>query len=80
VPPVYPQPAKDNHIQGVVVLEATINKDGSVGNLNVITGHPLLIPAAMEAVKQWVYKPILVNGEPADHMTTVIVNFSLPPK
>ncbi|HEY2381326.1 MAG TPA: TonB family protein [Terriglobia bacterium] len=77
VPPVYPQLARDNHIEGVVVLEATINKDGIVENLNVVNGHPLLIPAAIEAVKQWVYKPVLLNGEPVGTVTTVTVNFAL---
>lgn len=78
VPPVYPQQAKDNHVQGVVVLEASIRKDGTVENLKVINGPALLIQAAIEAVKQWVYNPVLLNGEPVIAVTTVTVNFALP--
>jgi TonB family protein len=77
VPPVYPQLAKDERIEGVVTLEATINKDGTVENLNVINGHPLLIQPAVEAVKQWVYTPVLLNGEPVGVVTTLSVNFAL---
>ena len=77
VPPIYPQAAKDSHIQGVVVLEVQINKDGLVDNLKVITGHPLLVQAAIDAVRQWTYKPVLLNGQPVDFVTTVTVNFAL---
>jgi periplasmic protein TonB len=61
----------------VVVLEAVINKQGSVENLRVINGHPLLIQAALDAVKQWKYKPTLLNGEPVEVVTQVTVNFNL---
>ena len=63
--------------QGVVVLEAIINKQGSVENLRVVNGHPLLIQAALDAVKQWKYKPTLLNGEPVEVVTQVTVNFNL---
>jgi protein TonB len=63
--------------QGTVKFEATISKDGSIINLAVVSGPPLLIPAAMEAVKQWKYRPTLLNGEPVEVLTTIDVNFSL---
>ena len=77
VPPIYPQAAKDSHIQGVVVLEVQINKDGLVDNLKMISGHPLLAQAAIDAVRQWTYKPVLLNSQPVDFVTTVTVNFAL---
>jgi len=58
------------------VLEAVIGKDGSIQNLRVITGHPLLIKAAQDAVSQWRYKPTMLNGEPVEVVTTVTVNFA----
>ena len=80
VDPVYPDSAKDARIQGVVVLEAEISKEGKVENLRVITGHPLLIQAAIDAVKQWEYRPIMLNGAAVDVVTTVSVNFAFPPQ
>jgi protein TonB len=74
---VYPPLAKQARIQGVVHLTAVISKDGTIQNLQVISGHPLLVPAAMEAVKQWVYKPTLLNNEPVEVITQVDVNFTL---
>ena len=76
VQPVYPPEAKRARILGVVVLEAVIDKDGTVDNLKVITGHPLLIQAAIDAVKQWRYKPTLLNGELVPVVTTVTLNFT----
>lgn len=76
VAPVYPQEAKDAKIQGVVVLEAQIDKTGSIENLTVVTGDPLLIQAAIDAVKQWAYRPIMLNGQPVDVVTTITVNFA----
>jgi protein TonB len=76
VRPTYPPLAKQARIQGVVVLEAVIGKDGSIQNLRVITGHPLLIKAAQDAVSQWRYKPTMLNGEPVEVVTTVTVNFA----
>jgi TonB family protein len=77
--PVYPPEAKQARIQGVVKLSATIAKDGTVQNLEVLSGHPLLIPAALEAVKQWVYKPTLLNGQPVEVVTQIDVTFTLAP-
>src|SRR5271157_22295 len=77
VTPNYPQLAKQARIQGSVVLQAEISKDGTIQNLQLISGHPMLAPAAIEAVKQWRYKPYLLNGEPVAVETQVIVNFSL---
>ena len=76
VKPVYPPLAKQARIQGVVVLEAIISKEGTIDNLKVITGHPLLIQAAIDAVKQWKYKPTQLNGEPVEVVTTITVNFA----
>ncbi len=64
VQPNYPPLAKQARIQGQVVLQAEISKDGTIQNLQLISGHPMLAPAAIEAVKQWRYKPYLLNGEP----------------
>jgi len=75
--PVYPPLAKEARISGVVTLNAIIGKDGHVENLTVVSGHPLLVPAALDAVKNWVYKPTLLNGEPVQVQTTIDVNFTL---
>ena len=75
--PVYPQLAKQARIQGVVKLHALISKDGTIEDLKAISGHPLLIPAALEAVRQWVYSPTLLNGEPVGVDTEIDVNFTL---
>ena len=77
VEPQYPQMAKVAHIQGDVVLAATISKGGSIENLHQISGHPILVQAAMEAVKQWRYKPYLLNGEPVEVETTIKVTFKM---
>jgi protein TonB len=74
--PIYPPLAKQARISGVV-LNAIIGKDGTIQNLTVASGHPLLVPAAMEAVKQWVYQPTLLNGEPVEVVTQIDVNFTL---
>jgi len=75
--PVYPPLAKQARIQGVVKLNAIISRDGTIQNLSVISGHPLLVPSAMDAVKQWVYQPTLLNGEPVEVVTQIDVNFTL---
>jgi len=80
VPPLYPPLAKAARVQGVVILQALIGKDGSVESLEVISGHPMLIGAAMDAVKQWRYKPTFVNGSPVQLRTTVKVTFTLDDK
>ena len=77
VPPTYPPLARQARIQGVVVLQAQISKEGNIENLQLISGHPMLAPAAIEAVKQWKYKPYLLNGEPVEVDTQVQVNFTL---
>jgi len=77
VSPNYPPLAKAARIQGVVILQAQISKTGDIENLQLISGHPMLAPAAIEAVKQWKYKPYLLNGEPVEVDTQVQVNFSL---
>jgi protein TonB len=77
VPPTYPPLARQARIQGVVILQAQISKEGNIQNLQLISGHPMLAPAAIEAVKQWKYKPYLLNGEPVEVDTQVQVNFTL---
>jgi TonB family protein len=79
VAPMYPPEAKAQHIQGVVVMRAIISKDGTIEDLQVISGHPLLIGAAMNAVKQWKYRPYLLNGAPTAVQTTINVNFTFAP-
>ena len=75
--PNYPALAKSARIQGVVKLHALISKEGTIENLTVISGHPLLVPAALEAVKQWVYQPTLLNEQPVGVETEIDVNFTL---
>jgi len=77
VTPVYPPLAKQAQIQGIVSLMAFIGADGTVKNLSVVSGHPLLVAAAIDAVKQWVYKPTLLNGAAVPVMTAIEVNFTL---
>ncbi|MGD0568306.1 MAG: TonB family protein [Candidatus Sulfotelmatobacter sp.] len=75
--PAYPPLARQARIQGTVVLHAVIGKDGAIENLTLVSGHPMLAPAAIEAVKQWRYKPYLLNGEPVEVDTEIQVNFTL---
>jgi protein TonB len=77
VSPTYPPLAKQARIQGSVVLQAVIGKDGTIQNLRAVSGHPMLIPSALDAVKQWKYKPYFLNGEPVEVDTQVTVNFTL---
>jgi len=77
VQPNYPPLARQARIQGNVVLTAEISKDGSIENLRLVSGHPMLAPDAIEAVKQWKYKPYFLNGEPVEVETQVTVIFSL---
>ena len=77
VQPAYPPLARQARIQGQVLLQAQISKDGTIENLQLISGHPMLAPAAIEAVKQWRYKPYMLNGEPVAVDTQVVVNFTL---
>ena len=77
IEPQYPKLAQTARIQGQVMLTAIISKTGEIQNLVLISGHPLLVPAAMEAVKKWRYRPYLLNGEPVEVETTITVNFEL---
>jgi periplasmic protein TonB len=77
VNPVYPPLARQARISGTVILRAVISKDGSIENLSLVSGHPMLAPAAIDAVRQWKYKPYLLNGEPVEVDTEVQVNFTL---
>jgi protein TonB len=78
VQPVYPQMAKIARVQGPVVLAAIIGKDGTIQNLHVLsTASPLLNQAALDAVKQWRYRPYILNGEPVEVDTQITVNFTL---
>jgi len=74
--PVYPEFAKSAHLQGTVRFTALIAKDGTIQNLQLISGPPMLIQAATEAVKQWLYRPTLLNGEPVEVITQIDVNFT----
>ena len=75
--PVYPPLARQTRISGVVRLHAIIGKDGMIQQLEVLSGHPLLQQAALDAVRQWRYQPTLLNGEPVEVDTTIDVIFSL---
>jgi len=75
--PEYPPLAKMARIQGTVRLEAIISKDGTIQDLRVVSGHPLLVKSALEAVQRWRYQPTLLNGEPVEVVTEVDVNFTL---
>ena len=77
VKPAYPPLARQARIAGSVVLQAVIAKDGTIQNLHVVSGHPMLAPAAVDAVKQWRYKPYFLNGEPVEVETQITVNFTL---
>jgi protein TonB len=77
VQPVYPQEARDNRIQGTVRLHAVLSTAGKVQQLELVSGDPVLAKAALEAVRQWEYKPTLLNGEPVEVDTTIDVVFSL---
>jgi protein TonB len=77
VEPRYPSLARQARIQGIVLLQATIGKDGSIENLHLLSGHPMLAQAAVEAVRQWQYRPYVLNGEPVEVETQVTVNFVL---
>jgi protein TonB len=75
--PSYPPLARQARIQGVVKFNAVIGRDGTIQNLTMVSGHPLLVPAATEAVRQWRYQPTLLNGEPVEVVTQIDVNFTL---
>lgn len=77
VEPSYPPLARQARVQGTVILKAIIDTDGTIKNLQLVSGHALLAPAAIDAVKQWRYKPYLLNGAPVEVETTVEVTFAL---
>lgn len=77
VQPVYPPLARQARIQGMVQLRAIISKLGTIENLQAISGHPMLVPSALNAVRQWRYRPYMLNGEPVEVETEVTVNFVL---
>jgi protein TonB len=75
--PVYPPLARQARIEGTVRLEAVISREGTILNLRAVSGHPMLIPAAIAAVGQWVFRPTYLNGDPVEVATTIDVNFTL---
>ena len=75
--PEYPPQARQERLQGVVRFNAVIGTDGHVANMTLVKGHPLLVPAAQEAVKGYVYQPTLLNGQPVEVVTQIDVNFTL---
>jgi TonB family protein len=75
-PPVYPDEAKANHVQGVVVLHARISREGTVKDVQVVSGPPPLLVSAIDAVRQWKYKPYMLSGEPTEVDTTININFT----
>jgi len=75
--PVYPPLARSVRVQGAVVLAALIGKEGTIENLRLVSGHPMLVPAAIAAVSQWRYKPYILNGEAIEVETQITVNFIL---
>jgi periplasmic protein TonB len=78
VQPIYPKAALTMHIEGAVQLAATISKTGDIASVKVLSGDPRLAAAALEAVKQWKYKPYLLDGEPIQIQTTITLNFKAP--
>jgi protein TonB len=77
VQPEYPSLARQARIQGQVSLSAIISRDGWIENLQAVNGHPLLVQAAIDAVRQWRYRPYMLNGEPVEVETQITVNFTL---
>ena len=77
IEPPYPTLARAARVQGDVVLSAVIDTNGHITNLQLVSGHPMLVPAAIAAVKQWRYKPYLLNGQPVEVETTITVIFTL---
>ncbi len=78
VDPKYPASALAMHVQGTVLLDATINREGNISNLKVVKGDQILARAATDAVRQWRYKPYYLDGQPVEIQTQITVNFKLP--
>jgi protein TonB len=77
VPPVYPSLAKRARVTGMVILEATVTAEGAVEEIRIVSGHPLLVQAAIDCVKQWRYEPTYLNGEPVPVVLDAKVHFEL---
>lgn len=77
IDPEYPQAARIAHIQGDVVLQCIIDREGDISDIRVVSGHPVLIQPSLDAVKQWKYKPYTLNGQPVEVETTIIVHFRM---
>jgi periplasmic protein TonB len=77
VQPTYPALARSARVQGMVEFTAVISKQGAIENLQLVRGHPLLVTAAREAILQWRYRPTMLNGEPVEVITNILVNFTL---
>jgi periplasmic protein TonB len=77
IEPKYPLLAREARVQGDVILRAIISRSGEIENLQLLSGHPMLVPSALDAVKQWRYRPFLLNGEPVEVETTITVTFAL---
>ena len=75
--PVYPPLARQTRVSGVVRLIGTIGRDGTIQQLRVISGHPLLVRSALDAVSQWIYRPTLLNGQPVEVIAPIDVHFKL---
>jgi protein TonB len=76
---VYPPAARAQQIQGAVTLDVQIGEEGAVHNIEVVEGNPLLADAAVQAVRQWRYRPYSVDGRPVEMQTRVTIRFTLPP-
>jgi protein TonB len=77
IAPAYPPLARSARIQGSVVVSALISKAGTIENLQVLSGHPMLVASAIEAIRQWRYRPYILNSEPIEVETQITVTFSL---
>ena len=77
VQPIYPSLAKQTRVQGIVEFTAVISKEGNIERLQLLRGHPMLVKAAQEAILQWKYRPTMLNGEPVEVITDIIVDFTL---
>ena len=78
ITPVYPTLAQQMHVEGAVQLQANISKEGNITSIKVLSGDPLLTRAAVDAVRQWKYKPYQLDGQPLEIQTPITVNFNLP--
>ena len=78
VQPIYPAQARQMHLEGTVELQANISQSGSISGIKQLSGSPILGRAAIDAVRQWKYKPYYLNGQPVEIQTQITVNFKLP--